>query len=212
MFFKAFFDAGWVIRFVMMSLLCASVFSWMVILSKHALHKSARRSISFWSETLGSGRPVDQIYGEAIELSDQGDPIAGVFCALANAGVRSIGRNGMKKIADHYMHMYFRFLQDRVASLAVISSSATLVGLFGTVWGIMSTLHTIGGMQNMTIAAIAPGMSEALFATALGLIVAIPASVAYNMLTESSVVISEDMERLVEQSLTYVEERKSSGN
>ena len=181
-------DASPVVQAVMLLLAIASVASWAVIFIKSRIISRSRRQAdvfeaSFWSggdlgalyrsiETKGrAGTGLQSIFesgfGEFSRLRQMGAPseqlLEGARRAMRVAQMREIDR-----------------LESNLAMLATVGSTSPYVGLFGTVWGIMSAFHNLGNAQQATLAAVAPGISEALIATAMGLFAAIPAVVAYN--------------------------------
>ncbi len=184
-----FLSAGLVVKIVMGILIFASVWSWAVIIDKSLLFgrlksKSARFEDAFWS-----GRPLDELHRK---LGDKGEhPMARVFTAgmtewqRAKDGGRTEGLvAGAKERIDKVMNVIVaRELESAERSLGVlatIGSAAPFVGLLGTVWGIMTAFQAIAATKDTNLAVVAPGIAEALFATALGLLAAIPAVVGYN--------------------------------
>ena len=181
-------DASPVVQAVLVLLMIASVASWTVIFGKSRVISQSRRQAdqfetAFWSggdlaslyrsiETKGrAGTGMQSIFesgfGEFSRLRQQGTPtdqlLEGARRAMRGSQMREIDR-----------------LERNLAMLATVGSTSPYVGLFGTVWGIMSAFHNLGNVQQATLAAVAPGIAEALIATAIGLFAAIPAVVAYN--------------------------------
>jgi biopolymer transport protein TolQ len=182
-------DASPVVKLVLLVLLIASIASWAVIIEKGRLVKRAIKSANgfekdFWSggELAGLYREVSQ--GEATPLG-----MAGIF----ESGFREFGRlrkeggltpEQVVEGARRSMHVSqlreVDRLEHNLAFLATVSNTSPYVGLFGTVWGIMSAFYSLGNLQAATIAVVAPHISEALIATAMGLFAAIPAGVFFN--------------------------------
>ncbi len=181
-------DASVIVQAVMVLLMIASVASWAVIFKKSRVISHSRRQAdqfetAFWSggdlstlyrsiETKGRAGTGEQSifesgFGEFSRLRQQGTPtdqlLEGARRAMRVAQMREMDR-----------------LERNLAMLATVGSTSPYVGLFGTVWGIMSAFHNLGNVQQATLAAVAPGIAEALIATAIGLFAAIPAVVAYN--------------------------------
>ncbi|HBK92478.1 MAG TPA: protein TolQ [Parvularcula sp.] len=184
-----FMSAGLVVKGVMAILVIASIWSWAVIIDKSLLFgklksKSARFEDAFWS-----GRPLDELHRK---LGDKGDhPMARVFSAGMSEWSRAkdIGRAeglvaGARERIDKVMNVAvareLETAERNLGVLATIGSAAPFVGLLGTVWGIMTAFQAIAATKDTNLAVVAPGIAEALFATALGLVAAIPAVVGYN--------------------------------
>ena len=181
-------DASPVVQAVLVLLMIASVASWTVIFGKSRVISQSRRQAdqfetAFWSggdlaslyrsiETKGrAGTGMQSIFesgfGEFSRLRQQGTPTDQLL-----EGARRAMRGSQMRELDR--------LERNLAMLATVGSTSPYVGLFGTVWGIMSAFHNLGNVQQATLAAVAPGIAEALIATAIGLFAAIPAVVAYN--------------------------------
>jgi biopolymer transport protein TolQ len=184
-----FWSAGAVVKAVMAILAIASVWSWAVIIDKSLLFgrlkaKSHRFEDQFWS-----GRPLDELFRK---MGDKGDhPMARVFTAGMTEWQRAkdVGRTdslvaGAKERIDKVMNVAvsreLETAERNLGVLATIGSSAPFIGLLGTVWGIMTSFQAIAVTKDTNLAVVAPGIAEALFATALGLVAAIPAVVGYN--------------------------------
>lgn len=182
-------DASPVVQFVLLLLLIASIASWAIIFEKKRLMKQALKVATEFEAAFWSGGDLNSLYRDIARAEATPLGMAGIF----EAGFREFGRlkqeSGMS--ADQLIEGARRAmrvsqlremdrLEHNVASLATISNTSPYVGLFGTVWGIMSSFQALGGVQSATIAMVAPGISEALVATAMGLFAAIPAGIAYN--------------------------------
>jgi biopolymer transport protein TolQ len=187
---ELFLQADTVVKAVMILLILASAWGWAVILEKlvrlHILRKRAAALVS----SIQSGFPVASV-AESFEQASPTDPFVTVYKAMVEEHHRSaelthsesqrdslqerVHRVGQLASADALDH-----LQRRLPGLATIGAVAPFVGLFGTVWGIMTSFQGIAASNNTSLAVVAPGIAEALFATALGLVAAIPAVVFYN--------------------------------
>jgi biopolymer transport protein TolQ len=200
-------DASPVVQAVLVLLMIASVASWTVIFGKSRVISQSRRQAdqfetAFWSggdlaslyrsiETKGrAGTGMQSIFesgfGEFSRLRQQGTPTDQLL-----EGARRAMRGSQMRELDR--------LERNLAMLATVGSTSPYVGLFGTVWGIMSAFHNLGNVQQATLAAVAPGIAEALIATAIGLFAAIPAVVAYNR-------FADQVSRLEMRFDTFVEE------
>ena len=188
--FYLFVRADIVVKLVILILFAASVFSWTIIVYKIRLFKSLEKFSKQFEDEFWSGRSIKEISKQAAELEDS--PIKYVFLEAAD----EIGKSnqGTKKDVDS---LFFRLqrtmdaaidfqtekLLEYFSYLATIGSTTPFIGLFGTVWGIMNSFQSIAISRNTSLAVVAPGIAEALFATALGLLAAIPAVIAYNIFT-----------------------------
>ena len=187
-----FLQADWVVKGVMIALLLASVWVWAVIFEKITTLRRVRRESDAFEDAFWSGGSLEELYNREGETPSH--PMAAVFGAGMREWKRSAGRGlgsdlaviGMKERVERAMGVAAAREMERMERwmvfLATVGSAAPFIGLFGTVWGIMNSFSAIAGMQNTSLAVVAPGIAEALFATAIGLVAAIPATMAYNKL------------------------------
>jgi biopolymer transport protein TolQ len=185
-----FLQADWVVKGVMIALLLASVWVWAIVFEKVTTLRRIRRAADGFEDRFWSGGSLDELY--AREGEQPTHPMAAVFGAAMGEWKRSTGRGlgselavvGTKERVERAMAVAIQREMERLERwmvfLATIGSAAPFIGLFGTVWGIMNSFSAIAGMQNTSLAVVAPGIAEALFATAIGLVAAIPATIAYN--------------------------------
>ncbi len=185
-----FLQADWVVKGVMLALLLASVWVWAIVFEKVTTLRRARRAADAFEDRFWSGGSLDELF--AREGDNPGHPLAAVFGAGMREWKRSAGRGlgselavvGTKERVERAMTVAISREMERLERwmvfLATVGSAAPFIGLFGTVWGIMNSFSAIAGMQNTSLAVVAPGIAEALFATAIGLIAAIPATIAFN--------------------------------
>ncbi|HVE20374.1 MAG TPA: protein TolQ [Acidocella sp.] len=187
-----FLEADIVVKLVMLILLLASVWVWAIIIEKVLSLRRVNREASEFEDSFWSGGSLDELYER--EGADPTNPIAAVFGAAMSEWKRSvrisgidIGHTGVKERVDRAMNVTIMREMERLERymifLASVGSTAPFVGLFGTVWGIMHSFSAIAAMHNTDLAVVAPGIAEALFATAIGLVAAIPAVLAYNKLS-----------------------------
>jgi biopolymer transport protein TolQ len=181
-----FLQADWVVRAVMIGLLLASLWTWAIILSFFFRIRRVRDGVVSFE---GEYREADDIDEFHRRVASRDQPIARVFSAGVTEWRRStsgkaIDRDGTRDRLATAMGasvaQEIDRLADRLNFLATVGSVAPFVGLFGTVWGIMRSFTSIAAEQNSSLAVVAPGIAEALFATAIGLFAAIPAVIAYN--------------------------------
>jgi biopolymer transport protein TolQ len=178
--------ADWVVKAVMVLLILASFWSWVLIFDKALAFSGLNRRTKNFEQNFWSGRSLDDLYAQYSSRPDQ--PMAAVFVAALREWKRSFEKStnlaGVKDRVELAMNVSMQREMDKMERglnyLATVGATAPFVGLFGTVWGIMNSFQAIAVRQDTTLAVVAPGIAEALFATALGLLAAIPAVVAYN--------------------------------
>lgn len=186
-----FWRADPIVKAVLAILALASFWSWAIIFEKSFRLRRVRRQSSKFEDTFWSGNPLDELYDRLKEANL--DPMAAIFTAAMREFDRSTQkglaltetkRAGIQQRIERAMQATLGREMDRLEKymtfLASVGSTAPFIGLFGTVWGIMNSFQAIANQKNTTLAVVAPGIAEALFATALGLVAAIPAVMAYN--------------------------------
>ncbi len=177
------------VKLVMALLLGASIASWMIIFRKKAVIAQATRTADEFEERFWSGADLAQLYREVSNRGKPNEGLEGVF----EAGFREFARLRQRRTMDPALMVEgaqramrvavtreMDRLEDKLEFLATVGSTSPYVGLFGTVWGIMIAFQGLASVREATIAMVAPGISEALIATAMGLFAAIPAVIAYN--------------------------------
>lgn len=181
------------VKIVMIMLIAASFWSWAIIVQKIITYRTARRAADVFDQSFWSGEPLDELF-EKIGPEPQG-AAERIFAAGMMEWRRSHRQDGglipgaaprIDRSMDVAIAKESEALNGGLSFLATVGSTAPFVGLFGTVWGIMHAFEQIALQQNTNLAVVAPGISEALFATALGLLAAIPAVVFYNKLSADS--------------------------
>ena len=189
-----FLRADLVVKSVIIILMAASIYSWAVIVEKLIKIKKLKQLENEFDEIFWSGNSFEDLF-ETFNYN-QSDPKSKIFCSaisewkksnkMRNRAISS-NVNALKERMNRSMQVTFNkeseVIEKNLTFLATAGSTAPFVGLFGTVWGIMNSFQSIAIAQNTNLAVVAPGIAEALFATALGLFVAIPAVVAYNKIT-----------------------------
>ncbi len=200
-------NASGVVQLVLVILVLASVFSWSVIFDRARILKRARRAADEFEQRFWTSGDLSQLYRE-LGQSEEGSPgMAAIFRAGFKEFVR-LRKNGPDPMivlqgAQRSMRIALSremdTLETHLPFLATVGSTSPYVGLFGTVWGIMHSFHALGNVKQATIALVAPGISEALVATAISLFAAIPAVIAYNR-------YAADVERLSTRYEEYLEE------
>ena len=189
-FLGLFGKAGWVVKGVMIILIIASFISWVIAVNKYFYFFALKRRAKDFEETVWSGRTLEEL-NAGLGKNPQ-DPMARVFSAAmrefdqSQTGGRRdsaiLGTQGrIDKVMNLVINREIARGESGMTGLSIIASASVFIGLFGTVWGIMNAFRAIAASQNTNLAVVAPGIAEALFATALGLIAAIPALIFYNM-------------------------------
>ena len=188
-YFSLFINASFIVKSVMLALLAASIFSWTLIFQRGKLINQSAAGIDDFEFTFWSGIDLTQLYNK---LSTQQDCLSGletIFVAgfkeftrirKQNPDAPAVIMEGVQRSLRIAIAKELEKLEQNLPFLATIQSTSPYVGLFGTVWGIMHAFRELGAVQQASIAMVAPGISEALIATAMGLVAAIPAGIAYN--------------------------------
>lgn len=188
-----FMQADFIVKAVMIGLVLASFWCWAIIFEKIMRMRRLRRQASQFEESFWSGGSLDDLFDRI--GSRPVDPMSAVFSSAMREWRRSTSRGGkdgdphhslserIDRVMQITLNRELEQLERYMTFLASVGSTAPFVGLFGTVWGIMNSFAAIAISKNTSLAVVAPGIAEALFATALGLVAAIPAVVAYNKLS-----------------------------
>ena len=203
----------------------ASVWSWAIIIDKVRTFKKIRRKISLFEKRFWSGGSLESFYDE-LEKDKNKDPLSAIFiaaikewkrCVRSKKGSNFKGVNvqeRIEKVIQITIEKEVEKLNNHMIFLASTGSVSPLAGLFGTVWGIMSSFQAIGTTKNTNISAVAPGVAEALLTTAVGLIAAIPAVIAYNKfandierLTNKMETFAGELEGIISRQMEQVEEK-----
>ncbi|MDP2192937.1 MAG: protein TolQ [Alphaproteobacteria bacterium] len=187
--FDLFLQAEPLVKFVMFALLLASIWSWAIIISKMIRIYHINKSADHFEDAFWSGGSLDHLYDQLYKKAV--DPMSIMFCAAMREWRRSIAKGAIhgsitqriERIMHVSMNQEIDTLEKNMNFLASLGANGVIVGLFGTVIGIMNSFENIAAQQNTNLAVVAPGIAEALFATAIGLIAAIPAAIAYNKLS-----------------------------
>ena len=188
-FFSLFLKADFVVKFVIIILIAASIYSWAIIIEKYKLFKKINGSSSFFEDQFWSSKSADSLYKKLEDYNE--DPMANVFKAGMDFMIKNKSRSAstqerVLQALGSSIDKEMEIVEKKLTFLATVGSTAPFIGLFGTVWGIMNSFQSIAISKNTSLAIVAPGIAEALFATALGLLAAIPAVVAYNKFTSDS--------------------------
>jgi len=186
--FSLFLRADPIVKFVMIGLLVASVWSWAIIINKIKMIRKVNNVTKKFEDLFWSSSSLEGLYRKT--ESNNTNPMVAIFnksmiewLKVRNSKNKDKMENRLSNVLVNSINNEITKLEKNMIFLASLGSSAPFVGLFGTVWGIMNSFQAIGITKNTSLAVVAPGIAEALFATALGLIAAIPAVIAYNKIS-----------------------------
>ncbi|MDW6021899.1 protein TolQ [Mesorhizobium sp. BAC0120] len=196
-----FWQAGWVVKLVMLGLLGASIWTWAIIFDKVVSYNRMRAALNRFEQTFWSGQSLEELYRTLADRKTTG--MGAIFVAAMREWKKSFEKgarspHGLQTRIDRAMDLALtremERMESRLGFLATIGSAAPFIGLFGTVVGIMTSFQAIAGSKSTNLAVVAPGIAEALLATAIGLLAAIPAVIAYNKLSSDAGKIAGRME------------------
>ena len=183
-----FLRADFIVKTVIILLIAASVYSWAIIFEKIKLFKKINKSSEEFEEKFWKSKSAETFYNTL--PSDEEDPMTLVFKGSMQTLLKSRSKSKLNEKMISMLEVNIEKQMTRIEKsytfLATVGSTAPFIGLFGTVWGIMNSFQSIAISRNTSLAIVAPGIAEALFATALGLLAAIPAVVAYNKFNSDS--------------------------
>ncbi len=191
-----FIRADIIVKSVIIILIVSSIYSWAIIIEKYKLFKKINKSSEEFENKFWKSRSAESFYNNLPENID--DPMANVFKDTMQVIVKSKSKsnlsNRLESMLEVNIEKQMNTIEKSYTFLATVGSTAPFIGLFGTVWGIMNSFQSIAISRNTSLAIVAPGIAEALFATALGLLAAIPAVVAYNKFNSDSKKYSQKLE------------------
>ncbi|WP_028486760.1 protein TolQ [Thiomicrorhabdus chilensis] len=208
-----------VVQAVMVILALMSIAAWSVAISKSYQVRQAGKVAKQFDQTFWQTQELTSLFNQVVQSGEKPKGMASIFEAGFREFVR-LKKQGVAHTSDlmagtqRAMKVAYskesEQLENRLALLATVGSSAPYIGLFGTVWGVMHAFQSLGNVQNATLAAVAPGISEALIATAIGLFAAIPAVIAYNRLTNQVDRLLGEYENFAEGFLTIMQRQAHS--
>jgi len=187
---QLFLRADFVVKSVIIILIAASVYSWALIFEKYRLFQRIEKSTSSFEDKFWKSRSAESFYNSF--TNKEKDPLASVFQSAMNELIKtkskssSVQTNRVSRVLEISADNEIKSIEKDFIFLATVGSTAPFIGLFGTVWGIMNSFQSIAISRNTSLAIVAPGIAEALFATALGLLAAVPAVIAYNKFNSDS--------------------------
>jgi len=182
-----FWNAHWIVQVVMAGLVICSVWVWAIAIDKTLLYARMRRAMDRFEQAFWSGQSLEELYKSL--SSKPTHSMAALFVAAMREWKRSLEGQArsfaglqmrIEKVMDVTIAREVERLERRLLVLATVGSAGPFIGLFGTVWGIMTSFQSIAAKGNTSLQVVAPGIAEALFATAIGLVAAIPATIFYN--------------------------------
>jgi biopolymer transport protein TolQ len=187
---QLFLRADFVVKGVILILIAASVYSWSLIFEKYRLFKKIESSSSLFEEKFWKAKSAENFYNSLSNKSK--DPLTSIFQSAMIELIKTKSKSSsvqsarVTRVLEISADRELKEIEKHFTFLATVGSTAPFIGLFGTVWGIMNSFQSIAISRNTSLAIVAPGIAEALFATALGLLAAIPAVVAYNKFSSDS--------------------------
>ena len=187
---QLFLRADFIVKSVIIILIAASVYSWALIFEKYKLFKKIDKSTNNFEEKFWKSRSAESFYNSF--TNREKDPVANIFQTAMAELIRTKSKSSsvqsarVTRVIEIAADKEVKLIEKHFTFLATVGSTAPFIGLFGTVWGIMNSFQSIAISRNTSLAIVAPGIAEALFATALGLLAAIPAVVAYNKFNSDS--------------------------
>ena len=205
---KLFLRADFVVKFVILILIASSIFSWALIFDKYKLFKRINASTEDFEKKFWKAKSAENFNNNLPANSK--DPATIIFKSAMNELVKtrrqssSVQSARVERVLEIATDNQIKQIEKNFTFLATIGSTAPFVGLFGTVWGIMNSFQSIAISRNTSLAIVAPGIAEALFATALGLLAAIPAVIAYNKFGNDSKKYSQKLENFSKRFISII--------
>ena len=205
---QLFLRADFIVKSVIIILIAASVYSWALIFEKYKLFKKIDKSTTSFEEKFWKSRSAESFYN-TLTNKDK-DPIATIFQSAMVELIKtkskstSVQSARVSRVLEISADKEIKLIERHFTFLATVGSTAPFIGLFGTVWGIMNSFQSIAISRNTSLAIVAPGIAEALFATALGLLAAVPAVIAYNKFNSDSKRYSGRIENFAKRFLSII--------
>jgi biopolymer transport protein TolQ len=199
--FGLFWQAHWIVKTVMLGLVTCSVWVWAIAVDKTVLYTRTKRAMDRFEQAFWSGQSLEELYRSLSDRKTSG--MGAIFVAAMREWKKSFEKGARSPLAlqtridkamDLALTREMERIESRLGFLATIGSASPFIGLFGTVVGIMTSFQAIAGSKSTNLAVVAPGIAEALLATAIGLLAAIPAVIAYNKLSSDAGKIAVRME------------------
>ena len=205
---KLFIRADFVVKAVIIILLASSIYSWALIFDKYKLFKKINFSTDDFENKFWKAKSAESFNNSLPSKSE--DPVTLIFKAAMTELIKTKSKSAavqtarVERILEITTDKQIKKIEKNFTFLATVGSTAPFIGLFGTVWGIMNSFQSIAISRNTSLAIVAPGIAEALFATALGLLAAIPAVVAYNKFNSDSKKYTQKLENFSKRFLSII--------
>ena len=205
---QLFLRADFIVKSVIIILIAASVYSWALIFEKYKLFKKIDKSTTSFEEKFWKSRSAESFYN-TLANKDK-DPIATIFQSAMVELIKTKSKSAsvqsarVNRVLEISADKEIKLIERHFTFLATVGSTAPFIGLFGTVWGIMNSFQSIAISRNTSLAIVAPGIAEALFATALGLLAAVPAVIAYNKFNSDAIRYSGRIENFSKRFLSII--------
>jgi len=203
---KLFLRADFIVKSVILILIACSIYSWAIIVEKIKLFKKIHLSTEQFEKNFWKSKSAETFYNSLPEKTE--DPMANVFKNSMKTLLKSKRspniQERMSRMLEINIEQEIEKIEKNYTFLATVGSTAPFIGLFGTVWGIMNSFQSIAISRNTSLAIVAPGIAEALFATALGLLAAIPAVVAFNKFNNDSKKYTQKLENFSKRLLSII--------
>ena len=205
---QLFFRADFIVKSVIIILISASIYSWALIFDKYKLFKKITNSTTTFEEKFWKSKSAESFYNSLTNRDK--DPVANIFQSAMAELIKTKSKSSsvqaarVSRVIEISADREIKLIEKHFTFLATVGSTAPFIGLFGTVWGIMNSFQSIAISRNTSLAIVAPGIAEALFATALGLLAAIPAVIAYNKFNSDSKRYSSRIENFSKRFLSII--------
>ena len=201
-----FIRADIIVKSVIIILIASSIYSWAIIFDKIRMFRKINKGAEEFEEKFWKSKSAETFYNNL--PSSINDPMAQVFKTTMQTVIKSRSRSNLSErltgILEVNIEKQMNIVDKNYTFLATVGSTAPFIGLFGTVWGIMNSFQSIAISRNTSLAIVAPGIAEALFATALGLLAAIPAVIAYNKFSNDSKKYSQKLENFSKRFISII--------
>ena len=205
---KLFLRSDYIVKSVIIILILASIYSWALIFDKYKLFKKITNSTTTFEEKFWKSKSAESFYNSL--SNKEKDPVANIFQTAMTELIKTKSKSSsvqaarVSRVIEISADREIKLIEKHFTFLATVGSTAPFIGLFGTVWGIMNSFQSIAISRNTSLAIVAPGIAEALFATALGLLAAIPAVIAYNKFNSDSKRYSSRIENFSKRFLSII--------
>ena len=205
---QLFLRADFIVKAVIIILIAASIYSWALIFDKYKLFKRIEKSTTSFEEKFWKSRSAESFYNTF--SNKEKDPVGNIFQTAMAELIKTKSKSSsvqtarVSRVIEISADREIKSIEKHFTFLATVGSTAPFIGLFGTVWGIMNSFQSIAISRNTSLAIVAPGIAEALFATALGLLAAVPAVIAYNKFNSDSKRYSSRIENFSKRFLSII--------